>query len=332
MSYEKKSRGRSDHRGAVDRRAFMASVAGASALATLTGRPLQAGLFAAPGPTSAAETAVTEFYRGLNESQRQAICLPLEHELRGKVNANWHVTKHTLGDGSFSRSQVDLVRRILRGATSEDGFARLEKQMDFDSGGIGEYSVAVFGEPGGPGKFEFEITGRHLTLRVDGNTIEHAAFGGPIVYGHGEEDAKQNLFYYQTLQANEVFSSLSAEQSAKALLTGAAPTENAVQLQGTAGQFPGISVATLSADQQALVSRTLEVLLAPYRREDIEEVMQIVQKSGGIQTLNMAFYQQDNLDNDRLWDIWRIEGPSFVWHFRGAPHVHAYINIGVVST
>jgi hypothetical protein len=22
-----------------------------------------------------------------------------------------------------------------------------------------------------------------------------------------------------------------------------------------------------------------------------------------------------------------VEGPSFVWHFRGAPHVHAYINI-----
>jgi hypothetical protein len=29
-----------------------------------------------------------------------------------------------------------------------------------------------------------------------------------------------------------------------------------------------------------------------------------------------------------MWDMWRIEGPSFVWHFRGAPHVHAYINIG----
>ena len=276
MTVENTSRGRSDQRGAVDRRAFMASVAGASALATLTGRPLSAGLFAAPSPTSAAETAVTEFYRGLNAAQRQAICLPLEHELRRKVNANWHVTKPTLGDGSFSKSQIDLVRRILRGATSDDGFARLEKQMDYDSGGLGEYSVAIFGEPGGTGKFEFEITGRHLTLRADGNTIDHAAFGGPIVYGHGEEDAKQNLFYYQTLQANEVFSSLSAEQSAKALLTGAAPTENAVQLQGTAGQFPGISVATLSADQQALVSKTLEVLLAPYRKEDIQEVMQVL--------------------------------------------------------
>ena len=26
--------------------------------------------------------------------------------------------------------------------------------------------------------------------------------------------------------------------------------------------------------------------------------------------------------------IWRLEGPTLVWHFRGAPHVHAYVNIG----
>ena len=34
-----------------------------------------------------------------------------------------------------------------------------------------------------------------------------------------------------------------------------------------------------------------------------------------------------DLGNDHEWDIWRLEGPSFVWHFRGAPHVHAYVNI-----
>jgi hypothetical protein len=41
----------------------------------------------------------------------------------------------------------------------------------------------------------------------------------------------------------------------------------------------------------------------------------------------MAFYEQGDLEGDKVWDIWRLEGPSFVWHFRGAPHVHAYINI-----
>jgi len=73
------------------------------------------------------------------------------------------------------------------------------------------------------------------------------------------------------------------------------------------------------------------VLLAPYRSEDVDEVMEIIKSSGGVEKLNMAFYQQGDLDNDKVWDIWRIEGPSLVWHFRGAPHVHAYINIGSIK-
>jgi hypothetical protein len=28
-----------------------------------------------------------------------------------------------------------------------------------------------------------------------------------------------------------------------------------------------------------------------------------------------------------VWDVWRIEGPSFVWHYRGNPHVHVWVNV-----
>ena len=90
-------------------------------------------------------------------------------------------------------------------------------------------------------------------------------------------------------------------------------------------------MAELGADQKALVEKTLALLLAPYRREDIDEVMQILQASGGVDQLHMSFYSQEDLGGDRMWDIWRVEGPSFVWHYRGAPHVHAYINIGQVK-
>src|SRR5258707_9397246 len=110
------------------------------------------------------------------------------------------------------------------------------KQMDHDSGGIGSYSVAMFGEPGGS-VFEWELTGRHLTLRADGNTVDKAAFGGPIIYGHGEEDPKENLFLYQTKQVNEVFKALDANQAKQALIEKA-PKEDAVALQGDGGQFP----------------------------------------------------------------------------------------------
>ena len=196
-----------------------------------------------------------------------------------------------------------------------------------DSGGLENYSVAVFGEPG-RGDFEFELTGRHLTLRADGNSVDKAAFGGPIVYGHGIDEPHENLFYDQTKQANEVFECLDSAQRKKALVRKGRPRETAVQLKGKRGSFQGLHIAEMNDDQKKVVNKTLSFLLAPFRQEDRDEVMQIVKESGGIDQMRMAFYQQGDLLSDKIWDCWRVEGPSFVWHFRGAPHVHAYINIG----
>jgi hypothetical protein len=258
--------------------------------------------------------------------QKKEICFPFEHELRTRINANWHITKPVVEDLKFyTKEQHALVTEIVKNITSPDGFERLQKQTEFDDGGIGAYSVAMFGEPG-KGKFQWEMTGRHLTMRADGDSVDKAAFGGPIIYGHGEEDPKDNVFSYQTKQVNEVFKALDAKQMAKALLKDA-PGEANVPLQGEKGKFPGIAVGELSADQKGLVETTLKMLFGPYRKEDIDEVMEIVKASGGIDKLHLAFYQTGDLGNDKVWDIWRVEGPSFVWHFRGSPHVHAYINI-----
>ena len=313
-----------------DRRSFL-KTAGAATLAGVA-MPMfvgQAGLFAAPTAKSTAETAVGRFYGSLSAEQKKTLCFPFEHELRQRINANWHVTKPKIGSDFFNKDQQTVISAIIRGVTSEEGYERLKKQMDEDAGGLDEFSVAVFGEPG-TGPFEWELTGRHLTLRVDGNSVDKAAFGGPIIYGHGEETPKDNIYHYQTKQVNEVFKALDAKQSEKALVAKA-PSEAAVALQGENGKFPGIAVSELSADQKQLVTKTVQMLLAPYRQEDVDEAMEIVKASGGLDKLHMAFYQQEDLGNDKVWDIWRVEGPSFVWHFRGAPHVHAYINIGMAK-
>lgn len=313
---------------AADRRQFLRAVAATTSAAALSGPALGAGLFAGHSRENTAETAVGEFFRSLSDEQKKVLCFPFEHDLRHRISANWHVTEPTLGQTFYSSPQRQMVKQIVQGLCSEDGFVRLEKQMDEDAGGLHEFSVAVFGEPGA-GEFEFLLTGRHLTLRADGNSVDKAAFGGPIIYGHDqvEEDASKNIYFYQTQQTDQVFRSLTADQAAKALVARA-PREADVAIQGERGRFSGIKVSELSADQKQLVTKTLDVLLAPYRRTDVDEVMQILNEAGGVDQLHMAFYQDGDLGNDQTWDIWRVEGPSFVWHYRGAPHVHAYINIG----
>ena len=71
----------------------------------------------------------------------------------------------------------------------------------------------------------------------------------------------------------------------------------------------------------------MRVILAPYREADVDEAMEVMKAGGGLDKLHMAFYQSGDLGDDHEWDIWRLEGPTFVWHFRGAPHVHAYVNV-----
>ena len=314
----------------LDRRQFVKlSGAAAVAAATVTWPSGPRSLLAKPTPQSSAETAVQRFYATLSDAQKATICFPFDHEKRQHISANWAITDPRIGSDFYSKEQRALISEVFRNTTSEDGYERFLQQMLDDDGGMDEYSVAVFGEPGS-GKFEWEMTGRHLTIRADGDSVENVAFGGPIVYGHGEETPGNNLFHYQTKQANEVFAALDPDQRKRALLS-AAPRENEVPIQGDSGKFPGVPVADLSEDQKSLFQSVVKTILAPYRQEDVDEVLAILKATGGFDQLHLAFYQEDDLESDSVWDIWRVEGPAFVWHFRGAPHVHAYVNIGVKS-
>jgi hypothetical protein len=320
----------------VDRRSFLTTVGGA-ALAAGTAPLLYSphAAVAAPTPASGAETAVKVLYETLSESQQKVICFPFDHDLRRTINANWHITEPRISSDFYTNEQRDLVDKIFRGVTSEDGYERFLKQMEEDSGGFGEYAMAIFGQPG-TGKFEWELTGRHLTMRADGDSLENMAFGGPIVYGHGTGDGEAglpgNVFYYQLKKANEVFQALDGGQRETALQPKA-PPEGRVPIQGEGRRYPGIAVGELSDDQKELVEQTIKIILAPYREADVDEAINMLKAGGGLDKLHLAFYKSDpsgnpDIGQDGEWEIWRLEGPTFVWHFRGQPHVHTYVNIG----
>ncbi|MEC9008261.1 MAG: DUF3500 domain-containing protein [Planctomycetota bacterium] len=311
--------------GGLSRRAFVRTVGGA-ALAVGAGS-LTGSLQAAPSAKSSAETVAAKLYGSLSDAQKKVIAFGFDHPLRKKISPNWAITKPTIGADFYTAEQRVLIDKVVRGMMSEDGYDRVMQQMEDDNGGFSEYHVALFGKPG-KGGFEFELTGRHLTLRADGNSVDGAAFGGPIVYGHGLSDPKKQLYYYQTQAADKVFKSLDAKQAAAASV-GKEPKETAVLLKGKTGSFPGIKVGELSKDQQKLVEATIKTVLNPYRAEDVDEAMKVLKAGGGVKSLNMAFYTAADLDNDKVWDVWRLEGPTWVSFFRGAPHVHAYINVGL---
>lgn len=295
---------------------------------------------AAPTPTSKAETAVKAFYESLNALQKKEICFDWDHQdktrglLRTHVSNFWQITKPRVASSYFTKDQQQLVLEIFQGIFNPDWHERFLKQLKDDHGskewGTG-LSCAVFGTPG-TGKFEFVLTGRHMTVRADGDSTSHVALGGPIFHGHAATGFTEkvhhpgNIFWNQAVQANKVYQILDGKQQEQALVAKR-PAETAVEFRGPDGKYPGLPCAAMSKDQKAAVEKVLLSLIEPYRKEDQDEVQECLKKGGGLDKCSLAFYKDGNLGDDGEWDNWRLEGPSFVWYFRGHPHVHIWINV-----
>src|SRR5579862_4229805 len=299
----------------LDRREFLQTIGRSVtgiALASAAARiPPAAAQAAAVNRVQRPESLVKTLFSSLSPKQRETLCMPWENPLRSKVGANWEIVKPTIKE-VFSADQQEMVRGILKGVTTEEWYPKILKQFQDDGGGLGEYHVALFGDPS-QRKFEWVLTGRHCTMRVDGHSNANAAFGGPIFYGHAPKFTEDpghpgNVYWEQGRKANEVFAALDGKQRAKALFDKA-PPEDKINLQGPDGEFPGIAIGELSRDQKALVQATMHDLLSPHRPEDAREVVQDIAANGGLDQIHLSFYKQDALGHDGIWDIWRLEGP-----------------------
>jgi hypothetical protein len=287
----------------------------------------------------APETLVKKLYDSLQPEQRNIVAFdwdyvdPKRGLLRTRVSNNWQITRPHISSEFFTKDQQEIIRAIYEGLFQPDWIPKIDKQLKDDGGGYGRsQSIAMFGKPG-EGKFEMVMTGRHMTVRVDGHSSEHMAFGGPIFHGHAasgfdeKPDHPGNVFWPQAQAANKIFDMLDGKQR-KIALQSESPSESAVSFRGADGGFPGIPITEFSHDQREQLEKTLTLMLSPYRAADHEAVLASLAKQGGLDKCSLAFYSDEDVGNDGVWDNWRLEGPSFVWYFRGSPHVHLWINIG----
>ena len=330
----------------VDRRNFIRVLGGqAAGLAALAGGAGTAGRVLAADdakpkksvrPAKPAEELVRELYAGLSDQQKKEIVLPWDH---GSDDGKRTPTRLRMYNSPingkliskvYTKPQQELIDRILRAISSdEEGYRRLSRNGNFDTGGgFGGCGVTLFGDPSGSQKFAWVFTGHHLTVRCDGNSEEGAAFGGPMFYGHSPNGySKRNVFNYQTKSVVSVRDALSEKQREKAIVRGT-PGEGpqSIRFKKIEDQ-PGILFKDLSADQKKLVEKVMREILSPYRKEDADEVMEIVKSNGGMEKIHLAFYPDRRMKDNEPWHFWRLEGPGFVWNYRVLPHVHTYVNI-----
>jgi len=319
-----------------DRREFVRLLGGAAAATAVLGTAPR--LFADTSKTektekkeSPAETLVKELFSGLNEEQKKKAVYAWTDPKRTSMDPNRSIGI-PIGQ-IYSNTQTELVERIIKAmCNGEEGWKQISR--DEGKGRVWDASekfenvgAHIFGDPL-KGKFAFMVTGHHLTIRCDGDSEEGPAWGGPIYYGHTPNGwSDRNLFYYQTKAAKSVFEALSEKQKKVAVIEKN-PGEHApsVRFKKAEETKPGLSYGEMSKDQQELLAKVMRNILSPFRKEDADEVMQIIKTNGGFEKLHFGFFKKTDTKEGQ-WDFWRIEGPGFVWNFRVLPHVHCYVNI-----
>ena len=204
-----------------------------------------------------------------------------------RVANNWQA-KPEIASDFFTPAQQGMIREIFNGLITPAWQPRFDKQLEDDCGGFGySQSVSLLGEPGS-GQFQFLLTGRHMTLRCDGDSAEHVAFGGPIFYGHDtgtfteEPTHPDNVFWPQAIAANKVYEMLDRHQQAQSLVQRS-PKENAISFHGKA-ERPGLSVTDLPMNKRTgkvsncfsnrfgLVIRLKSINALPHKAESMHAV------------------------------------------------------------
>jgi hypothetical protein len=318
-----------------DRRSFLVGV-GASA-GWLATRGLDAGV-----PPSFEET-LRALGASLTPGQRAAIVFPSDHPSR-QINNTFSVLRGPHLGTLLSPAQQRLVRVLYASMLSERGLDAFQGTIAVE-GRLEGCTLAIYGEPG-ERSAQAVISGGHLLLRGGGATAG-APLGGGVAYGHQIGDGKWrvpgNSFAFHGDAFQRLFATLSADERRAAVLP-APPHELLLQPQRAGGRFPGLALARTSEASLAAARELLETVLAAYPAPRRAEALSAIEHNGGVAALHVAAYashgfhadmrswaSQDAAERERrgdpYWQVWRVEGPGAVIHFKGHPHVHAYLSI-----
>jgi len=323
----------------LGRRDFI-RVVGTSAAALAIGgiaplSPLSIARAARAEKQAAAESMVFELFSTMDIDQKKKLVMPWDAGAKGGLPTRLATHNAPVGKSiikeAYTKKQAELLDKIFRSISNgEEGYKRLSRNNKFDnSGDFDSIGALIYGEPAEGKKFSLVFSGHHITLRCDGNSEEKTAFGGPLYYGHSPSGySPNNVFYYQTKALNEVYDALDEKQRKVGVMEGKwKDGVDSVKLPKKDAAVPGVKFADMSKDQKALIEKVMRELVAPYRKEDGDEVMEIIKANGGMEKIALAFYKEGETTEDKPWTYWRLEGPGFVWSFRALPHIHTFVNI-----
>jgi len=294
-----------------------------------------------PKQKKPAEELVKELFSSLKDEQKEKVAKTFDHgQSKTRRAMRLGMFNQPIGgvriNSVYTKAQEELIEKIVKSMSSgDDGYRQISRLGKWDgSRTLGGCGAMFFGDPTTDKKYAFVFSGHHLTIRCDGDFEDGTAWAGPIYYGHSPNGwSGGNVFNYQTKSVASVYKALDEKQRKGAVISMGNPgeMERSIKLKAKDEDRPGLPITELSKDQKTLVEKVMRSVLSPFRKEDVDEVMSIIKKTGGMDKIKLAFYSEGyegaKTSDKEPWSFWRLEGPGFVWNYRVLPHVHTYVNI-----
>jgi hypothetical protein len=279
------------------------------------------------------EELAARIHADLSPAARAQACFDYDHPLRQVHNRGVWLGGLTVNAAAMSWNARRALTTILRARLSAAGFERLLSQYPSRFSGVNFLQLLLFGTPG-RGPWQILLSGIHLNLRVGSPSHGGAAFGGPQVYGdqRGNERAglPGNLFRYQMQAAHDLITGLTPAQRG-AIRVAQAPPQTCIAVQGRGGRYGGLPVADLPVQSRRLAQGIVAGILENYGEAGAADAWECLHRNGGVDGLYFADYDVDFQGGRHAGDnpsqIFRLEGPSAVFYFRGEPHVHAFVSV-----
>jgi hypothetical protein len=272
---------------------------------------------------------LVSLHDSMDDATRARACVPYDHPLRQYHNRGVRGGGLPVSALSFSWEQRGMLTDLLHAGLSEQGRTRIPREHYINWPGVHLLSLLMCGDPR-DAEHQTILTGPHLNLRLGGAGREGVAFGGPQVYGDQRGNERPglpgNLYRDQYEIGRALFESLTDGQKRAALLD-LAPPQTRIEVRGRDAGFDGIPVESLSVGSRALAGRVVEAMLSTYHPDDVAYAASCLRENGGIERLHLSYYRRADDGGIGNAQIFRLEGPAAVFHFRGYPHVHAFINV-----
>ena len=308
---------------------------------------LGAATMASPKSAATMAKAATQFLGSLTPEQKAkaAFAFDSDDRLRWHFIPNEMFPRKGLMIKDMNEAQRRLAHDLLRSGLSARGYNKVTAIIELEdilkaieTGGKmarnkEEYLFSVFGSPAAKGTWGWRVEGHHISLRftVADGAVNRELSSSPMFLGANPAEVRDGdkkglrVLGEEEDAARALVMALSADQQKAAIINTVAPndivTMNTNDIKPLADQ--GVTFAALQPNQQALLTRLIEVYTSNMETDVAAERMAKIKKAG-LDKVRFAWAGEIEKGKKHYY---MIQGPTFLVEYdntqNNGNHIHS---------